>query len=653
MLEAYKNRKALNDLEAQLPDGVAQVKQALQNRLQDQPSEVPALLMLARCCELSEEVDEAKHILEALIYGNPADVPAKVALAKILHRENDHQSAIRLLEDVTNRRPDLDQNWRLLSEYLQKDGHVEASKKARDQFDMISAFNTNLKTAEQAFESGDFVKSDKICRHLLGQVAAEVRTLRLLARLAKRFYHFEISTSILAQCVETQPENASLGLEYAQALLANEKNQEAFEQCQRLIALAPENIEIYDLKAEVLYSLGRYEEAIGVYRELSSLDEKRAAALLHLGKVLKTIGETPEAINCYHKAAEDETVSAQAFWELANLRTYKFSAGEIETLQSLLKSAAISSIDKVLVQFSLGKALEDEKQFKESFQHYQAANSGYSSIQPFSYTSQNAKFISFFTGEYFSGRKDMGSHSDAPLFVVGLPRSGSTLVEQILTAHSNVDATRELAEIVSIARELNDPNQPDKAQYPSTLEALKEDEIQGLAQRYLEYAEVFRQQAPHFVDKTPGNFHHIGLIKTLFPRARIIDIRRNPMASGWSLYRHFFSASFHFSYDLETIGKYHNDYIGLMDHWHAVLPGQILTINYEDLIDDLPATVNSILAYCGLEFEDACLDFHLNERAVATPSSEQVRQPLYSDSVDHWKNYAEFLTPLENIIATK
>ena len=182
---------------------------------------------------------------------------------------------------------------------------------------------------------------------------------------------------------------------------------------------------------------------------------------------------------------------------------------------------------------------------------------------------------------------------------------------------------------------------------------MKEDEIQGLAQRYLEYAEVFRQQAPHFVDKTPGNFHHIGLIKTLFPRARIIDIRRNPMASGWSLYRHFFSASFHFSYDLETIGKYHNDYIGLMDHWHAVLPGQILTINYEDLIDDLPATVNSILAYCGLEFEDACLDFHLNERAVATPSSEQVRQPLYSDSVDHWKNYAEFLTPLENIIAKK
>ena len=651
MLEAYKNRKVLDDLEARLPDGVAQVIQALKGRLDGQPSDLPALLMLARCFELSEEFDEAKHVLETLIYKDPGNVPAKVALAKIHSRENDYKSAVRLLEDATNRRPEIDQHWRLLSEYLQLDGQLDASKEARKQFELIKAFNDNLQMAEQAFASGDFISSDKICRHLLGQVSSEVRTLRLLARLAKRYSHFEICTSILAQCVETQPANAALGLEYAHSLLANEKNQEAFEQCQRLIALAPENIEIYELKAEALYSLGRYEEAIGIYRELSGLDEKRASALLHLGKVLKTTGDSTEAISCYHEAAKDEVVTAQAFWELANLRTYKFSTDEIETLKTLVKADATSAINKVLIQFSLGKALEDERQFAESFKCYQAANSGYGKIQPFSYTNQNAKFISFFTGEFFSNRRDMGSNSDAPVFVVGLPRSGSTLVEQILTAHSEVDATRELAEIVSIARELNHPNQPEKAQYPKTLEALSESEIRGLGQRYLDFAQVFRQQAPRFVDKAPGNFHHIGLIKTLFPRARIIDIRRNPMASGWSLYRHFFSDSFHFSYDLATIGKYYNDYIELMNHWHRVLPGQILTINYEDLVDDLPSTVNILLAFCGLAFEDACLDFHLNDRAVATPSSEQVRQPLYSDSLDHWQNYGEFLAPLENAIA--
>jgi tetratricopeptide (TPR) repeat protein len=653
MLEAYKKNKTLRDLESLLPDEVEAVKGTLKDCLETDSADGVALFILARCYLLSEELDEAKTTLETLVSIDPAHVPAKVELARLLHREDNLEGAIELLEEATQRRPEVDQNWRLLSEYLEQAGQHDASKGAHKQFEMIKAFNDSLQMAEQAFATGDFAGSDKICRHLLGQVAGEVRTLRLLARIARRFSYFEISTSVLAQCVQTQPANTGLGLEYARSLLTNQKNREALEQCERLIALAPENVDIYDLKAEALYGLGQYQEAIDIYRELSGCGEKRASALLHLGKVLKTTGETAEAIDCYHEAVKDKAVSAQAYWELANLRTYEFTSDEIEAMRMVLQAETTSAMDKVLVQFSLGKALEDEEQFAESFRYYKAANSGYSKIQPFNYKSQNTDFLSFFTGEFFSSREDMGSNSDAPIFVVGLPRSGSTLVEQILTTHSQVDATRELAEAVSIARELNNPNQPEKARYPQSLEALSEGDIQGLAQRYLEYAQVFRQQAPRFVDKTPGNFHHIGLIKTLFPGAKIIDVRRNPMASGWSLYRHFFADSFQFSYDLETIGKYFNDYIELMEHWHAVLPGQILTIDYEDLVNDLPATVKNVLAYCGLDFEEACLDFHLNKRAVATPSSEQVRQPLYSDSVNHWQNYAEFLAPLENVIKAR
>ena len=650
MLEAYIKHKMLKELEAQLPEDAAQVIHSLKTLLEDQPSNTLALLILARCHLLCEEQNEAKQTLETLLSHDPANMSAKVELAKILFRENDTHSAFALLTEVTNTAPQIAENWQLLSEYLKKDGQLQASKNALNQYDMIKPFNDNLLAAKQAFANADFVESDRMCRQLLQLVPNEARALQLLARIARQFRHFEISTSILARCVETRPGDAAMGLDYIYSLLANRKHQEALEQCHRLIGFAPEIIDVYDVKAEVLYNLGQYEEAIAIYRELSELPEKRTLSLLHLGKVLKTVGEIPQAISCFHQVTEDETVSGQAYWELANLKTYRFSADEITSMQQLIGTDDAPGINKALIQFALGKALEDTQQFAESFQHYQAANSAYTRLQPTGYTSQNAKTKSFFTAEYFSAQKENGNVSEAPVFVVGLPRSGSTLVEQILSSHSQVDATVELAEIISIARELINPNQPGQGQYPESMANLTATQIQGLAQRYLDYAQTFRQQAPRFVDKAPGNFHYIGLIKTLFPNAKIIDIRRNPMASGWSLYKHFFADSFMFSYDLATIGKYYNDYIELMDHWHTVLPGQILTIQYEDLVDDLPGTVNSMLKYCGLAFEDACLDFHMNKRAVATPSSEQVRQPLYSDAIEHWKNYEKFLTPLKDAI---
>ena len=653
MLEAYKKNKMLRDLETLLPEDAEAVKHTLKSSFNKESSDSFAMLILARCHVLCEEPNEAKHTLATLISREPDHVPAKVELANILFNEDDPQAAVELLVNATSMRPDIDANWLLLSEYLQSDGQLEASKNALKQYDMIKAFNENLKLAEQSFENGDFEKADKMCRHLLRLVPAEVRTLRLLARIAKRFHQFEVSTSILAQCIETQPANPALGLEYTQSLLANRKHREALEQCEHLIGFAPENIQIYELKAEILYNLGRYFEALEIYRELSNLHEKRALALLPLGKVLKAVGETPEAISCFLEAMDDKRVSPQAFWELANLRTYRFSTDEITAMQALLRESEITAISKVLIQFALGKALEDEGQFAESFQYYHAANNAYKEIQPFRYSNQNANLKSFFTAEYFSGRNDTGSTSDAPIFVVGLPRSGSTLVEQILTSHSMVDATQELAEIVSISRELNNPMQPGQAQYPQSIANLSASQTRDLAQRYLDYAQTFRQQAPYFVDKAPGNFHHIGLIKTLFPNAKVIDIRRNPMASGWSLYRYFFADSFRFSYDLATIGKYYKDYIELMDHWHTVLPGQVLTINYEELINDFSATVAQILKYCELPFEEACLNFHLNKRAVATPSSEQVRQPIYTGALDHWKNYEEFLTPLKKAIGSR
>lgn len=650
MLEAYKKNKTLEALGNRLPKDAVQVKQSLNSLLKDQSCNSRALLLLARCHLLCDELKEAKHTLEILIEHDPGHVSAKVELAKICFSEDDAHEAIKRLTEVTFARPEIIENWRLLSEYLKQDEQIEASQNALKQYDMIKAFNDKLRVAEQAFSNADFKTADGICRQLLQLVPNEVRTLRLLARIARQFGHYEFSTSTLARCVSTRPGDMAMGLEYAYTLLGSRMYQEGLAQCQKLIELAPEIVDTYDLKAELLYHLGRYEEAIAIYRDLSEVPEKSALCLLHLGKVLKTVGEAAEATACYQRAIEIESTLGQAYWELANLRTYRFSDDEMVSMQQLLETGEISALDKVLIQFALGKAFEDAQQFEESFQHYQSANNGYTNIRPTRYSSQNDRFKSFFTTEYFSSRKEHGDDIDAAIFVVGLPRSGSTLVEQILTSHSKIDATMELTEVVSIARELNISDQPEEGQYPQSIVNLSAAQIQNLAQRYLDYARPYRQQAPYFVDKAPGNFHHIGLIKTLFPNAKIIDVRRNPMASGWSLYTHFFAEGYRFSYDLATIGQYYNDYIELMDHWHSVLPQQILTIDYEDIVNDLHSSVDTLLQYCGLAFEDACLNFHLNNRAVATPSSEQVRQPLYTNALEHWKNYEAFLTPLKQAL---
>lgn len=647
MLEAYQKDKTLKALEKRLLTHTAEVKQSLDAFLNTDPLNTHALFLAALCQVNANELNAAMSILETLLKQDPDHVSGKVELAKILFIQKDVQGAIKLLVEATDKEPEIVENWRLLSEYFQQNEQIPESNNALNQYNLIKAFNNNLWVAEQAFTNGDYKQADQLCRQLLQQVPTEVRALRLLAKIAKQLRYFEISTSLFERCVEIKPDDAELGIDYAYALLASKKHKAALEQCQRIIGLAPEEIEIYVVKAGTLVALGQYNEAIAIYRELAAEHEQRALCLLRLGNVLKTVGNTEEAVSCYQQAIEIEPTLGEAYWNLANLKTYQFSPDEIASMQKLVKASEKQSLNKVHVQFALGKALEDAQQFEESFQHYQLANSDYAKLRSIHYVSHNDALKSYFNTDIFSARKQAGNPSDAPVFIVGLPRSGSTLVEQILTSHSQVDGTMELTEMISIARELDQPN---RGKYPQSLSGLSATQVNELAQRYLDYVQPMRQQAPYFVDKQPGNFHHIGLIKTLFPNAKIIDVRRNPMASGWSLYKHFFAEGFLFSYDLATIGQYYNDYIELMEHWHSVLPKQILTVNYEDLVNDLPGNVDAILNYCGLDFEEACLNYHLNKRSVNTASSEQVRQPLYTQALDHWKNYEEFLAPLKQAV---
>jgi predicted Zn-dependent protease len=650
MFEAYLKEKTLNQLEKQLPEDVAAVRARLEKLSEEEPVSAHALSLLARCELIEGRLGQAGQVLEQLLSLQPDHLEARVELAKIRHEEGDVDTAVKLMNEATQSRPEVIENWLLLKSFLEKQDQQKEAENARAQYEMIKAFNDNLAMAEKAYLNAEYVRADNLCRQLLQRVPGEVRAMRLLAKLARHFRHFEISKSILEPCIRTRPWDPGLGLEYAYSLLACREFQSVLEECDRLIGIAPERADIYNVKAEALYNLARYDEAIDIYRGLAAVRTHPELPLLYLGKALKTVGEGEQAIDCFQRSIKSSPGLGQAYWELASLKTYRFSDDEINAMQAQLEGKGISPINRVLLQFALGKGLEDAGRFEESFSQYQSANHAYTQIRPYRYISQNTKHEQFFTSQYFAGRKGGGNESDAPIFVVGLPRSGSTLVEQILTSHSRVDATRELTAMTSISRELNGSSLPGKGQYPQSLGKLTADQLESLAQRYLDEVQTYRQDAPFFVDKAPANFHHIGLIKTLFPRAKIIDIRRHPMASGWSLYRHFFADSFLFSYDLKTIGKYYNDYIELMDHWHAVLPGQILTMSYEDLVTDLPGNVEKILVYCGLEMEEACVNFHQNPRAVATPSSEQVRQPIYDHALDHWRNYEKHLSPLKQLL---
>ncbi|MEJ2273495.1 MAG: sulfotransferase [Woeseiaceae bacterium] len=650
MLDAYLKDRSVRALEARLPNDLDLVKKQVSDLVTKEPTNTQALWVLARCQMLGNESDAARETLEALLEIDPGYAPAIAQLARLMFDGGDVREAIRLLTRATSESPEIAEYWGVLGEFLKQDGQADAGEDALRQYSMIKAFNGKLQEARQAFAKGDYKKADGMCRQLLKLVPNEIRVLRLLSRLAGHFHHYEFARSTLATCIETRPRDPALRLEYAQALLGSRRYGEALAECDKVIELAPEMLDAYDQKAELLYHLGRYDEAIRIYRELAELPETRSLTLLHLGKVLKTVGEVAEAEACFQRAADLEQGLGQAYWELANLKTYRFSNDEVAAMRQRLETGKTSAIDKILVRFALGKALEDAGEFAESFDQYQLANSGYLATRPFKYVGQNDRFTTSFTKEFFAARTDQGLETSAPIFVVGMPRSGSTLVEQILSSHSQVDATQELDEIVSIARDIGDPGQGTTGHYPQCLTDLSSEYVGNLAQRYLDFAQGYRRDAPFFIDKAPHNFQHIGLIKTLFPNAKIVDVRRNPLASGWSLYRQFFADSYLFSYDLETIGRYYNDYVALMEHWHAVLPDQVLTVRYEDLVDDLPGAISTILDYCGLGFEDACLNFHLNERAVATPSSEQVRQPLYRDALEHWRNYEAYLEPLIRVI---
>ena len=436
-----------------------------------------------------------------------------------------------------------------------------------------------------------------------------------------------------------------------QTLIKRQKFELARPEVERLLALDPAHVDYRILQATLEVGVGRHDLAIDLYEGLRAELPEASDLRLWLGHALKTVGRVPEAVEAYREAARIRPDFGDAYWSLANLKRYRFTDPELAQMRLAEAAPETAAEDRWHLCFALGKGLEDRGEFAESWAYYDRGNQlklRDSDYAPESIEANTAGQIATCTAPFFAARQGWGDPRPDPIFIVGLTRAGSTLLEQILASHSLVDGTHELADVQRIVLGLQRTDgQGEPVRYPASLAQLTEDEARAFGARYLDDTRIYRRDRPFFVDKMPNNFRHIGLIHLMLPNARIIDARRDPMSCCFSNLKQLFAQGQEYSYGVENIARYYRTYLDLMAHWDAVLPGRILRVQHEDVVEDLEGSVRRLLDYCGLPFEPACVAFHKTQRSVRTPSSEQVRQPIFRDGLDQWRNFAPWLGPLE------
>jgi tetratricopeptide (TPR) repeat protein len=460
---------------------------------------------------------------------------------------------------------------------------------------------------------------------------------------------------LLAACLQAEPDRDGARFQLAELLFHQQQAAEAIDHLQTLLAREPDEPAYRNLLAACLGMVGDYGPAIAIYERLLADYPRHPRIWLNYGHALRTVGRHDDAVAAYGRCIALAPSLGDAYWSLANLKTASATAGLDAAMRDQLARSDLTDDDRLHLHFALGKTLEDHGDAAGAFGHYSAGAA--LRLKDLRYdadetTALMRRSIALFTPAFFAARADAGSPSDAPIFIVGLPRSGSTLVEQILASHSLVEGTMELPDIALIARGLLGPGAGGAtAQYPDVLAGLDAAQLSALGEAYIERTRVQRKSGrPFFVDKMPNNFHHIGLIRLILPQARIIDARRHPLGAGFSAFKQHFARGHAFSYDLADLGRYYRDYVELMAHFDAVLPGSIHRVIYEDLVENTEREVLRLLDYCGLPFEPACLKFYENERAVRTVSSEQVRRPIFREGLEQWRAYEPWLTPLKTAL---
>jgi len=624
---------------------------------------------------LSTQVPENRDVLYmiAVAQRNLQHIPAALAtLARLeelhpnysrLYQERGHcyvalrqaQPAIDAFLRAVNINPALPASWNILKSLFRMTGQTANAEMAAAHVQKLSELPPQVVTATSMFSDGEIYPAERIVRDFLLQHGDHIEAMRLLAKIGMQLEVFDDAELLLEGVLRLAPDYHAARHDYALTLLQRHKHAQALEQLERLVAIDPNNRAYQIGRATAYVGLGQHERAIEMYRALLAATPQQPDLHLSVAHALKTLGKQQEAIDAYHAAIACRPSYGDAYWSLANLKTYRFPEAEIAQMRAQEQTPGISREDRYHLCFALGKALEDRGEYADSFSYYERGNGLKQEeirfkIEPIE---RNARLqASICTRELFEARRGAGCPSDEPIFIVGLPRAGSTLLEQILASHSQVEGTMELPDIVRLAGELQgrDPD-PLNPRYPAILGELDPDTLRRHGEKYLADTRLYRTGKPRFIDKMPNNFRHIGLIHLILPNARIIDARREPLACCFSNFKQLFASGQEFTYSLEHIARYYRSYVELMRHWDEVLPGKILRVQHEDVVADLEANVRRLLAFCGLDFEPACLEFYKTERSVRTASSEQVRRPIFKEGLDQWRHFEPWLGPLKDALA--
>ncbi|MCA3255245.1 MAG: sulfotransferase [Alphaproteobacteria bacterium] len=504
-------------------------------------------------------------------------------------------------------------------------------------------FDPRLQQAALALLDNELHVAEPLLKQHLKDDPLDVAAMRMLAELAGRIGRYRDAENLLRRALELFPGFGAARANLATALYRQNRPADAIAELDKVMAADPENIGHANLKAAALGRIGGFDEAIALYEEVLKAAPQQPKVWMSYGHMLKTVGRQADGVAAYRQALAIQPSLGEVWWSLANLKTVRFDDSEVAAMQAALARDDISDEDRFHLDFALGKAFEDRREFAASFTHYDRGNALRRRSVVYD-ADETADFVErcirIFTPEFFAARAGLGFDAADPIFILGMPRAGSTLVEQILASHSRIEGTSELPDIPALARQI--------AGYPDGLTALPPERLRELGASFLDRTRIQRKTGrPLFIDKLPNNWAHVGLIHLILPNATIIDARRHPLDCCLSNYKQHFARGQAFSYTLDDMGRYYADYVRLMAHIDRVLPGRVHRVIHERMLDDSEAEIRALLDAVGVDFEEACLRFHETERAVRTASSEQVRRPINRDGADVWRSYEPWLDPLK------